>query len=510
MPRVSVVLTSFNHAAYLNESIDSVLGQTFSDIELIVLDDASRDNSWALISRYTDPRMRAFLSAAPGEVVHRTSDAFSKSIGEYIALQHSDDAWQPEKLERQVAYLDAHPEVGAVFTWVQIIDETGAKIDNEWFNRPNQSQWAWLNELFNQKNTLNHPSALIRKCCYEEIGGYRYGLAQTDDVDFWSRLLIRYPVHVIAEKLTLHRLFSDNSNVSGYRPEVAIRLGHEWNFVRENFLALRSFDEIVQVFPELERWRRPSGFNVKFLLAMACVQSPHRNAWALGLQWLFELLNDTAQRNQLAELYGFTDLSFVKLSATLDSYLLEASERHHRTVAEYEAKIQRVLAERDTMLQDAMREHARHVQRIQNECIQAAQHAQVTHNEALAILAARADVERGRAGAERSRAEAAEFMAHQQRKQAQNIDAQRRIIAARLAAVESSTCWRMTAPLRRLLVNRPRTTRTVRRMAKLIWWSATFQLLRKAREWQAQRRAASRSTAAPMSAPSSSNRNGNA
>jgi glycosyltransferase involved in cell wall biosynthesis len=543
MPRVSVILTSFNHAAYLNESIDSVLGQTFSDIELIVLDDASRDNSWALISRYADQRMRGYLSPAPGEVVHRVNHALSNAVGEYIAVQHSDDVWKLEKLERQVAYLDAHPEVGAVFTWVQVIDETGSKIEKDWFNRPNQSQWAWLNELFNQKNTLNHPSALIRKRCYEEIGGYRYGLAQTDDAEFWSRLLIRYPIHVLEEKLTLHRLFSNNSNVSGDRPEVAVRSSHEWNFLRENLLALPGFDEVVQVFPELECWRHLSGFNIKFLLAMACVRSPHRSAWPLGLRWLFELLNDTMQRNQIAELYGFTDLSFVELSATLDSYLIDAIKQQHRTVAEYEAKLrgvlseyaalQSVLAERDTMLQDAISEHSRNVERVQEEYSRAAQVAQEMHHEALGVFAAkfeelrlaqieidrevvelrclaetegaRADAECKRASAEQHIAEVAKLEAFQQYEQVQNVDMQRQIIAARLAAFEASSSWRVTAPIRRLLVNQPRAARTIRRMAKLIWWSVTFRLLRKSREWQARQRAVSHSATEPMFTSFSSN-----
>lgn len=555
MPRVSVVLTSFNHSAHLNESIDSVLGQTFSDIELIVLDDASRDNSWALISKYTDPRVQAFLSDAPGEVVHRTNDAFSRAAGEYIAVQHSDDVWEPEKLERQVTYLDAHPEVGAVFTWVQVIDETGVKIQKDWFNRPNQSRWAWLNELFNQKNTLNHPSALIRKRCYKEVGGYRYGLAQTDDAEFWSRILIRHPIHVLEEKLTLHRLFSNKSNVSGDRPEVTVRSGHEWNFLRENLLALRSFDEIVKVFPDLECLRRGTGFNAKFLLATACIQSSHRSAWPLGLRWLFELLNDAAQRSQIAELYGFTDLSFVKLSATLDSYQVEATKQHQLSVVEYESKMQGVLseyaalqgelAERDLLLRDSMSEYANNTQRLQQEYVEAAQRNQAAHRETLAALEAKveelrlaqiekdreaaesrqlaeaerakaeaaqdraeaertraeaaqsnADAERTRAEAaqsnaeaERARAEAAEQETSRQREQTRDVGVQREAISARLAALESSSSWRITAPVRRFLANRPRTARTARRAAKLIWWSATFQLLKKSREWRVRRHA---------------------
>jgi glycosyltransferase involved in cell wall biosynthesis len=583
MPRVLVVLTSFNHAAHLGESIDSVLGQTFADFELVVLDDASTDHSWKLISEYSDTRLRAFSSRAPGEVVHRTNDAFSRTDSEYIALQHSDDVWEPEKLQRQVAYLDAHPEIGAVFTWVQVIDETGATVQNDWFDRPNQSRWAWLNELFNQKNTLNHPSALIRRRCYEEVGGYRYGLAQTDDADFWSRILIRYPIHVLQDKLTKHRIFSNKSNVSGDRPEVAVRSAHEWNFLRENLLALSSFDEIVRVFPDLEPFRRDNGFNAKFLLAMACVRSPHRSAWPLGLDWIFELLNDKAERDQLAQLYGFTDLSFVKLSASLDCYLLEASKQHGQAVADYEAKIkgvlseyatlQGVLSERDTMLKDAAIEYTRNVQRLQNEYAEAAERSQVTHAEALAAWEAKvgdlslaklktdqeaaaaerlveaeraranealeradealeradealaraeaegaraaaafaeAEAQRVRAGAafaeaeaqsvragealakaeaENARAASAEHEAARQMERALNIENQRAAIASRLAALESSSSWRATAPLRRFLVNRPRTAQTVRRAAKLVWWTAKFQLLQKSREWRARRQA---------------------
>jgi glycosyltransferase involved in cell wall biosynthesis len=554
VPRVSVILTSFNHAAYLNESIDSVLGQTFADLELIVLDDASRDNSWSLISRYEDRRLRAYLSATPGEVVHRINHAISNAVGEYIAIQHSDDVWMAEKLERQVAYLDAHPEIGAVFTWVQAIDETGSKIEENWFNRPNQSRWVRLNELFNEKNTLSHPSALVRRRCYDEVGGYRYGLRQIDDAEFWSRLLIRHPIHVLEEKLTQHRLFSDKSNVSGYRPDVAVRSGHEWNVLRENLLTLPGFDEVAQVFPELECCRRSHGFNIKFLLATACVRSPHRSAWPLGLRWLFELLNVTTQRDQIADLYRFTDLSIVELSATLDSYLVGASEQHHRTVAEYETKLQgvlsdyaslqRLLNERDTMLQDMRSEHSGNVERLQEEYARAAHDAQATHHEAVNALMIKveelrqaqlrkerelvelmhlAEANEARVSAEKRRVEVATHEAtlleaelvreRDERREAQVMGARLRneldsvqahaarleaewqsehgralqaqdlasAAAAKLILLEASSSWRITAPLRNVLAGRPKTARWMRRSAKLIWWSVTLQLFRRLR-----------------------------
>jgi glycosyltransferase involved in cell wall biosynthesis len=506
MPRVSVVLTSFNHSAYLNESIDSVLGQTFSDIELIVLDDASEDNSWALISRYTDQRMRAYLSSKPGQVTHQISKALSNAVGEYIAVQHSDDVWMPEKLARQVAYLDAHPEIGAVFTWVQGIDETGAMVEQEWFNRPNQPRWAWLNELFNEKNALNNPSALLRKSCYAEIGGHRFGLAQTDDAEFWSRLLIRHPIHVLDEKLTMHRIFSDKSNVSGDRPEVAVRSRNEWNFLRENFLALPGFDEIVEVFPELKCWRRANGCSIKFLLAMACVRSSHRSAWSLGLRFLFELLNSTVQRDQLAQLYGFTDFSFVELSATLDCYLVNAIREHHQTVAQYEARLQSVLSEAtactavleaDLQSARASRDEAAaaglrvrdelSIERTRAAVLEAdLQSARASRDEAAAAgLRARDEL-----SSERTRAAALEADLHSERDRAGSAEDEARVTAARyeavraeLARLETSSVWRATAPLRNAMARRPRAARRLRQAAKLMWWTVSLQLVGRLRAW---------------------------
>src|SRR5215471_3351125 len=124
-PKVSVVLSSYNHAKYLRQSIDSVLSQDFSDFELIIWDDASTDNSWEIISSYKDGRIRAFRNETNRFIDHFRQAISEVARGEYIAIHHSDDIWDPEKLNKQVAVLDANPFYGAVFTWVQIIDEDG-------------------------------------------------------------------------------------------------------------------------------------------------------------------------------------------------------------------------------------------------------------------------------------------------------------------------------------------------------------------------------------------------
>jgi glycosyltransferase involved in cell wall biosynthesis len=322
MPKVSVVLTSFNHEKYIREAIDSTLAQTFADFELIILDDCSSDNSWALINQYSDSRIKAFRNDVNKGPVEGLNKAISElAAGEYIAIHHSDDAWEPDKLGKQVAYLDANPEIGAVFTWAQIIDENGTKLENSWFDQKNKTRWQWLNQLFLEQNHLNHPSVLIRSQCYQDVGMYRYSLAQTPDAEMWSRALIKFPIYVIQEKLTKHRSFSDKSNTSGVRIEVAIRANNEWNVLRENFLSISNFEELVATFPRLERFRNTKGTDNMFLLAMACLyECQHKSAWHLGLRLLFDLLNDETRRNKILEIYSFSYMDFIRLTDKFDVY----------------------------------------------------------------------------------------------------------------------------------------------------------------------------------------------
>ena len=345
MPKVSVILTSFNHAEYIREAIESILYQTFVDFELIILDDCSSDNSWDLINQYADPRIKAIRSSGQGEVVYQINKTLSEvARGEYVAIHHSDDVWEINKLEKQVAFLDAHPDTGAVFTWVQMIDEHGISSAGDWFDQENKTRWQWLNQLFLAQNHLCHPSVLIRRRCYQDGGIYRYGLAQTGDAEMWSRVLIKFPIHVIQEKLTKHRRFSDKSNTSGDRIEAVIRTNNEWNVLRENYLAISSFDDFVATFPSLERFRTSEGFDNKFLLAMACLyECKQRNAWQLGLKWLFELINDEIRHKKIRQLYSFSYMEFIKLNAEFDIYASGSSVETTQEVVALRVHVQDLL-----------------------------------------------------------------------------------------------------------------------------------------------------------------------
>ncbi|MGB7962187.1 MAG: glycosyltransferase family 2 protein, partial [Propionicimonas sp.] len=157
-------MSSYEHERYLRRSIDSVLNQAFSDFELFILDDASTDSSWEIIQTYTDPRIHPLRNPVNrnDKVVMRQVIAESAS-GEYFAVHHSDNTWQPGKLQAQVDFLETHPQTGAVFTNALAIDENDREITDEknWFtyifDQPNRSREEWLNFFFYHGNALCHP-----------------------------------------------------------------------------------------------------------------------------------------------------------------------------------------------------------------------------------------------------------------------------------------------------------------------------------------------------------------
>jgi glycosyltransferase involved in cell wall biosynthesis len=343
--KVSIILTSYNHEKYLPEAIDSVLNQTFTNFELIVWDDNSADDSWHLINQYSDPRIRAFRNAETKRGIWGINRAISEfALGEYIAIHHSDDLWEPEKLQKQVDFLDAHPEIGAVFTWTQVIDDNGANLPENWFIQDNRSQWQWLRQFFQGENHLNHPSVLIRKICYQEVGLYRFGLAQTGDAEMWMRLLLKYPIHIIQERLTKHRLVLDKSNTSGGRPETRIRLQYEFYKLMQNYLKIASFNDLVNIFPSAEKYYQGEETDIHFALAMALLEEKSSSSAQLfGLDILFEIISDPIHAANIERLYDFDYQGLIALTGKHDVFSQNAILQRDGQIA----NLNQAIVERD-------------------------------------------------------------------------------------------------------------------------------------------------------------------
>ncbi len=344
MPKVSVVLTSFNHEKFIREAVDSVLNQTFTDFELIIWDDASADGSWAVINSYSDPRIKVFHNEVTKRGIYGINKAISEvAIGEYIAIHHSDDIWESDKLEKQVAYLDAHTGIGAVFTNALAIDEDSLPLADKQhfysdiFSQPNRTRHEWLRFFFSRGNALCHPSVLIRKACYTDCGLYRYGLAQVPDLDMWMRLCMKLEIYVLPERLVRFRVRDNAANTSASRPETRIRDLYEFYKLLQNYRKIKNFDDLVKIFPSAEKYNRDEETDMDFVLAMVALEEKQFHCTTLfGLDLVFEAISEPKRAANIKHLYSFDYMSFIALTGQYDVFSREEiAERDARINAIY-------------------------------------------------------------------------------------------------------------------------------------------------------------------------------
>jgi len=200
-PRVSVVMSVYNGERYLRESIDSILNQTFTDYELILVDDASADGTPHILDEYTDRRVVRAVNPSNLGLAGSLNRGLAMARGSYIARQDADDISHRERLAAQVAYLDAHQEVGAVTATVQWIDGRGEPV--KVWRQPTDG--GAIQETLLVYCCLVHGSALYRREAALEIGGYDAQLHTGQDYDFWLRMSEGWDLACLPEVLYEYR-----------------------------------------------------------------------------------------------------------------------------------------------------------------------------------------------------------------------------------------------------------------------------------------------------------------
>jgi len=177
----------FNAARYLPAAVESILGQTFKDFELIAVDDGSHDDSAGILHDYQkrDNRVRVISRPNTG-IVGALNDGLGAARGEFIARMDSDDLCLPQRFEKQVAFLRAHTDHVLVGSQVILIDPEGAplcaKADTEYTHE--RIDWAHLNHRW----PLVHPSIMVRREAINQLGGYRTRYQFLEDLDLFLRL----------------------------------------------------------------------------------------------------------------------------------------------------------------------------------------------------------------------------------------------------------------------------------------------------------------------------------
>jgi glycosyltransferase involved in cell wall biosynthesis len=183
-PSLSVVMAVYNAEQYLQKSVKSILGQTFSDFEFIIIDDGSTDRSFEMISSYDDPRIRIIQNSNNLGQTRSLNKGIAISSGEFIARQDADDYSDLDRFRLQVDHLKAHPEVGLLGTSYRIVDKQGNILETVVLPESNDE----LQDRLLRGNIFCHGSVMIRGDVLKMVGGYNENFPVTQDYELWLRL----------------------------------------------------------------------------------------------------------------------------------------------------------------------------------------------------------------------------------------------------------------------------------------------------------------------------------
>lgn len=225
-PLVSFVIPTYNYADFVGKALDSLLGQTLVDLELIIIDDASTDDTQRVLERYRqDPRVLVVRHTSNRGNIRTYNEGLAMARGEYIGLLSADDVClRPDAVARQAAVFHSDPQVGFVYSGQAWVDESGRLLMVNQRSPVDQIREG-LEEFKDLIFTNYVPASgtLVRRACHEQLGYYDERLPDAGDWELWLRIATRYRVGYIAEPLYGWRLHGANMHHRTVTPAQATR-----------------------------------------------------------------------------------------------------------------------------------------------------------------------------------------------------------------------------------------------------------------------------------------------
>ncbi|MGH0033104.1 MAG: glycosyltransferase [Myxococcota bacterium] len=200
-PRVTVLLPVHQGARFLAEAIESIIEQSFDDLELLIVDDGSTDATPDVIAGFADPRIRCVRNEEHRGLVATLDQGLRLARGELVARMDADDVSLPDRIARQVAFMDAHPEVGACGTWAV----TFGDVEGRPMEYPTGSEDVRCQLIF--ENALAHPTVCLRRAWFGKGElAYRESDLHAEDYGLWVRASERFPLANLGEVLLRYRM----------------------------------------------------------------------------------------------------------------------------------------------------------------------------------------------------------------------------------------------------------------------------------------------------------------
>lgn len=380
---VSVCINAYNSADVIGETLESVLNQTYKNLQIIVVDDCSTDNTAEIVKSYDDDRIELYTLPKNFNISNANNECLHRAKGEYIAHIDSDDIWAEDKIEKQIKFLEENPQYGACFTHATLIDKTGRIFASgelpeaflTLFDRENMTQAGFVRRFYDHSNFLCHSSVVMRMSVYEKLGDHDLTLNKLHDYDYWIRMNFICPLYIYPEKLVFYRIWHANNSTLGN----AETIGHNEEYVRIAYklvndcpreIFLEAFSDKLQL---KEYTDEELELEKAFVLGGALHMYPDNKV--LEMKKLDELFKDKKYVELAEEKFGFTirDLYNLhkneiyfdkeeadKLKESLNSFkgLYESEKESARLEREKNAELSRLNAEAEQRIQTLNAQYA--------------------------------------------------------------------------------------------------------------------------------------------------------
>ncbi len=267
--QVSVVCACYNRAAYLGETIDSLLQQDFDDFEVIVVNDGSSDpRVREILDGYRDARLRVIHQDNAG-FVQAIRRAIAASKAPFIAIQGAGDVSHPQRLARQYAFLAAHPEVAMAGCRYHNVTKRAGSDDMRRLGKFSNPEPTAAE--IRRGNPFAHGEVMIRRACYDAVGGYRTFFVNSQDKDLWLRLSMTYRLRIIDEVLYERRIFAADGIAASLKKTLS-QIAFSRVADRCHDERLRGQQDCVDRYGVLALSRLPGGAMTTFRVARAVRQ----------------------------------------------------------------------------------------------------------------------------------------------------------------------------------------------------------------------------------------------
>ncbi|MEB3178367.1 MAG: glycosyltransferase [Nostocaceae cyanobacterium] len=309
MPTISVIVPAYNGERTILQTIESIRKQTFSDWEIIVIDDGSKDRTVELVNTVKDERLKIFSYENGGLPVARNR-GISHAQGEYIAFIDADDLWTPDKLADQLEALQKNPQAGLAYSWTSVIDD---KAESIYESNKVYYEGDVYADLLTYNFIASGSNALVRRQAIEDAGEFEPTLGSAEDWDYWLRIASSWHFAVVPKAQILYRQSTgamsskidvmekynlmvidrafqvapahlqhlkrqSQAGVYGYMAELAFRYAPATDKVK---LTAQKMQQAIRLHPALLRYRGFQNLMIKLLLTV--ILSPRIATYLLQL-----------------------------------------------------------------------------------------------------------------------------------------------------------------------------------------------------------------------------------